>query len=59
MEKSFGTIMQTKDGVFEVYGIDNKAGIVVGYKCFPSFCGANPCRTFKINEVVFHNMRDK
>lgn len=57
MEKVLGAIMQTAEGVYEVYEIDRQKGTVSGYKCFPGAGESNPCRTFPIESVRFYNMR--
>ena len=55
-EKVKNTVMQTKEGIFEVYEIDRKAGTVYGYKLF---AGENEktCRAFNIDEVKFETLR--
>lgn len=51
--------MDTKDGVYEAYELDYRAGTIGGYKCFPVAGESNPFRTFKMAEVNVHNMREK
>jgi len=55
-EKVKNTIMQTKEGIFEVYEFDRQAGKVYGYKLF---AGENEkaCRSFNIDEVKFETLR--
>ena len=55
-EKVKNTIMQTKEGIFEVYEIDKQVGKVYGYKLF---AGENEkaCRAFDIDKVKFETLR--
>ena len=55
-EKVKNTIMQTKEGIFEVYEIDRQAGKVYGYKLFAGENEKN-CRSFNISEVKFETLR--
>lgn len=56
-EKVFGKVMQTKDGVFEIYKIDYQSGKVGGYKLFPTFGEGNPYRVFDIKDVRIESLR--
>lgn len=55
-EKVKNTIMQTKEGIFEVYEIDRQAGKVYGYKLFADE-NEKTCRAFNIDEVKFETLR--
>lgn len=55
-EKVKNTIMQTKEGIFEVYEIDRQAGKAYGYKLFADE-NEKTCRAFNIDEVKFETLR--
>jgi hypothetical protein len=53
-----GSVFKSKDGeVYETYAINRQEGLVNGYLLFPAFGQSNPCRTFKIDECVFKELR--
>lgn len=58
-EEVFGKVMMTENGVYEVYTMNYDNRTIGGYKCFPSHGEPNPYRTFRMEDVNVHNMRER